>query len=40
MSGPNSVLDANRLYIGVWGNGKLEVTDSGVVNMIGLLYGI
>ncbi|HGX4413467.1 TPA: ESPR-type extended signal peptide-containing protein, partial [Escherichia coli] len=32
VSGPNSVLDANRLYIGVWGNGKLEVTDSGVVN--------
>ncbi|EHT3682543.1 autotransporter outer membrane beta-barrel domain-containing protein, partial [Escherichia coli] len=32
VSGPNSVLDANRLYIGVWGNGKLEVTDSGGVN--------
>ncbi|WP_420361493.1 hypothetical protein [Escherichia coli] len=32
VSGPNSVLYANRLYIGVWGNGKLEVTDSGVVN--------
>ncbi|HGB8409846.1 TPA: hypothetical protein ACIWFW_003960 [Salmonella enterica subsp. enterica serovar Saintpaul] len=25
VSGPNSVLDANRLYIGVWGNGKLDV---------------
>ncbi|MCZ0576317.1 autotransporter outer membrane beta-barrel domain-containing protein [Escherichia coli] len=39
VSGPNSVLDANRLYIGVWGNGKLEVTDSGVVNTSGFSMG-
>lgn len=37
--GPNSVLDANRLYIGVWGNGKLEVTDSGVVNISNFSMG-
>ncbi|EKK6908219.1 autotransporter outer membrane beta-barrel domain-containing protein, partial [Shigella sonnei] len=37
--GPNSVLDANRLYIGVWGNGKLEVTDSGVVNTSDISMG-
>nr|WP_284068865.1 hypothetical protein [Escherichia coli] len=37
--GPNSVLDANRLYIGVWGNGKLELTDSGVVNTSGFSMG-
>ncbi|EHX7686681.1 autotransporter outer membrane beta-barrel domain-containing protein, partial [Salmonella enterica] len=37
--GPNSVLDANRLYIGVWGNGKLEVTDSGVVNTLDFSMG-
>ncbi|HCW2913176.1 TPA: autotransporter outer membrane beta-barrel domain-containing protein [Escherichia coli] len=39
VSGPNSVLDANDLYIGVWGNGKLEVTDSGVVNTSGFAMG-
>ncbi|WP_350354225.1 hypothetical protein [Escherichia coli] len=37
--GPNSALDADRLYIGVWGNGKLEVTDSGVVNTSGFSMG-
>ncbi|HAW0837515.1 TPA: autotransporter outer membrane beta-barrel domain-containing protein, partial [Escherichia coli] len=37
--GPNSVLDANSLYIGIRGNGKLEVTDSGVVNTSGFSMG-
>ncbi|ENB3976889.1 autotransporter outer membrane beta-barrel domain-containing protein [Escherichia coli] len=33
VSGKGSLLEpAYRLYVGVWGDGKLEVTDSGVVN--------
>ena len=37
--GPNSVLDAYRLDIGVLGNGKVEVTDGGVVNTSGFSIG-
>nr|WP_089679369.1 autotransporter outer membrane beta-barrel domain-containing protein [Escherichia coli] len=37
--GPNSVLDAYRLDIGLLGNGKVEVTDGGVVNTSGFSIG-